>query len=307
MTCLAICPKSRTLFTGSWDKTIYAVPIDSGGPVKKLQGHADFLKCLLVTSLNQSPILISGSADATIIIWDLSAQNFGKQLHKLKGHTKALSDLTLDPHSIPPDSTEPSKADFVLFSASSDREIRQWHINRETAYELSSALEKPIRAHETSVYKLHWDSEGDLWTASADKTAKHLVRARDWEADTTIQHPDFVRDVVTFEDLGLVITACRDEEVRVWEISSGKLVCTYSGHFEEVTALVAVGGKKVASVSIDGTLRQWSLDRGDMTKFQEDLAREINGEGAEREKKGGESMLTAEEEAELAELMGDDD
>ena len=248
--------------------------------------------------MNETPILISGSADATIIIWDIAT---GKALHKLKGHTKALSDLSLDPAHSETDS-------LTLFSSSSSPEIRTWSISTEKAFEQSTSLEKPILAHETSVYRINFDSEGDLWTASADKTAKHLVRSRNWESDTTLRHPDFVRDVVVFEELGLVVTACRDEEVRVWEMSSGKLVCTYSGHYEEVTGLVAIGKKKVVSVSIDGTLRQWSLDRKDMVTWQEERAKEaLSGEAAENEKKAGGSMLTAEEEAELAELMSDDD
>ena len=296
------------LFAGSWDKTIYAISTgsDSGSNVQKLQGHTDFVKCLHIALLDNKPVLLSGGADAAIIVWDIFPENFGKQLHKLKGHTKALQDLTVDPLSI--DASDGENASFVLFSASSDREIRRWHISRTTAHE----LEKPILAHETSIYALRWDSDGDLWTASADKTVKHLVRSRDWAADTILPHPDFVRDVLPIEHLGLVVTACRDEEVRVWDMASGDLVCTYTGHFEEVTGLIASSNSNfrgVVSASIDGTVRKWSLDRAEMKRFQEELARAENGddEGAAADKaKAGASMLTAEEEAELAELMDDD-
>lgn len=270
------------------------------GPLK---GHTDFVKCILATSLDGKPILLSGSADATIIVWDVSS---GTAIHKLKGHVKALQDLAIDPLSLPEGSADPQDS-FTLFSASSDREIRRWHISRDSAYEAPESLEKPILAHETSIYKLRFDSEGDIWTASADKTAKHLVRTRDWEADTMLQHPDFVRDVVVSEHAGLVVTACRDEEVRVWDASSGDLVCTYSGHYEEVTGLAILGGLKVVSVSIDGTVRQWSLERKGMAKYLEDLKGEKTDDNVKEvsAKKG--SVLTAEEEAELAELMDDED
>lgn len=299
MTCLAICPLTETLFTGSWDKTIYCIPLEKPSDVRKLVGHSDFIKTLLSASLSGRPVLISGGADANIIVWDTAT---GKQLHKLKGHTKSLQHLSIDPLSIESDS-------FTLFSASSDREIRRWHISLESAHELSESLSDPIRPHETSIYALHWDADGSgLWTASADFTAKYLVRDRNWEADTVLQHPDFVRDVLPFEDLGLVVTACRDEEVRVWEIASGKCVCTYSGHFEEVTALVpAVGRRGVVSVSIDGTVRQWSLERGEMAKYVEDREQEMNGMVKDSGEVKQQGMLTAEEEAELAELMDDDD
>lgn len=105
------------------------------------------------------------------------------------------------------------------------------------------------------------------------------------------------------------MTACRDEGVRVWDASSGKLIVDYEGHFEEVMALVAGRkGREVVSAGIDGTVRRWGLSREGMREFAEERERERSGVvKEEEEKKGKEGMLTAEEEAELAELMGSDD
>lgn len=217
-----------------------------------------------------------------------------------------MQNLAIDPLSLPSGSSQP-RDDFVLFSASSDREIRRWHISLARAHELPESIEKPLRPHETSIWALRFDSEGDLWTASADKTAKHLVRERGWAVDTTLQHGDFVDDVLPVEDLGLVVTACRDENVRVWDAGSGECVCVYEGHFEEVTGLARVGRSSVVSVSIDATVRRWSLEKAEMRKFGEERAKEARGEGGEGPAGGkGKPALTAEEEDELAELMGDD-
>lgn len=79
---------------------------------------------------------------------------------------------------------------------------------------------------------------------------------------------------------------------------------TFSGHFEEVTGLVLVGST-VVSVGIDATIRQWSL-RPDELQQAVDLAKKSAEEEEEKEAPNAESLLTAEEEAELAELMGDD-
>jgi hypothetical protein len=83
------------------------------------------------------------------------------------------------------------------------------------------------------------------------------------------------------------------------------LVHVYEGHFDEVTGVVVdeEGGRAV-SVSIDGTVRSWGLKPQDIQKAKDDAEKEAKGEVEVVEKK---SMLTAEEEAELAELMGDDD
>jgi hypothetical protein len=60
------------------------------------------------------------------------------------------------------------------------------------------------------------------------------------------------------------------------------------------------------SVSIDGTVRRWGLRKQDMNQYEEEVKKVMNGEVEDGAKKG-EGMLTAEEEAELAELMDDSD
>lgn len=82
---------------------------------------------------------------------------------------------------------------------------------------------------------------------------------------------------------------------------TGELHHTFSGHYEEVTGLVLVGST-VVSVSIDGTVRQWSLQPSELQK-----AVELAKKGpVDEEKQNTETALTEEEERELAELMGDD-
>lgn len=259
-------------------------------------------------------MLVSGSADASIIVWDVST---GKKLHVLKGHARGILDLALDPVSV---ATGASVHEVVLFSADSTREIRQWHISLSAA---SQVAVEPILAHETSVNRLRFEDatvtdgevEADLWTASSDKTAMHLVRARDWKADTVLVHPDFVRDVIVDVRGGWVVTACRDEEVRVWDAATGELACVYSGHYDEVTGLALLGPEdgsagqpsRVVSVSIDGTVRVWVLDANEMKKAREEAERLAIGIVPAEEEKADVNKLTAEEEAELAELMDEDD
>ncbi|KAH0285588.1 WD domain-containing protein [Aureobasidium namibiae CBS 147.97] len=300
------------LFAACWDKTIHSWNLKTRRPLRRYTGHSDFVKCVLATELSGISVLLSGSADSSIIVWNVET---GKKLHTLKGHARAVLHLTLDPAAT-------TKDELCLFSADTVRDIRSWKITLDSASEL---LATPLRPHETSVNRLRFedslvvdaqdaDVDADLWTASSDKTAQRLVRSRNWETDTTLAHPDFVRDIVIDQQAGWVITACRDEEVRVWNSSSGELACVFSGHFNEVTGLAlmppAQGSRasRVVSVSIDGTLRVWTLDPAGMKKAQEEYERQQNGIEVEKEPEvKKESMLTAEEEAELAELMDSDD
>jgi WD40 repeat protein len=315
--------QQRKIFAGCWDKSIYSwtLILDAVGQIKSVskrstfRGHTDFIKALQCSTIANSDILISASADATINVWNAST---GAKLHTLKGHSRGVQALAIDPLR--------SNADIItIFSGDSNQEIRCWTITASEAKEVPTNQKdeatvtpgetiSPLLVHETSIYALRFerssDSDFDLWTASADKTAKCLSRHRNFTPDTVFRHPDFVRDVVIDEASGYVITACRDEEVRVWEKSDGKLYHTFSGHFEEVTGLSIVESQKkgrwLVSVSIDGTVRRWNLARAELAKAKEEAE---NGEEAKQitEEKPKTSLLTEEEERELAELMDDDD
>jgi WD40 repeat protein len=222
---------------------------------------------------------------------------------------RAVQFLAIDP-------LESTADELVLVSSSSDPEIRRWRISLDSASQIfdektgskSSQADPPsraIREHETSVYKLFFDSdEGDLWTASADGTAKCLSRARNWAPEETIEHGDYVRAVVVTTDW--IVTAGRDEDVKVWDRTTGKLFHVYDGHFEEVTGLVLMDNcRKVVSVSIDGTLRTWPLGRNELEKVKVERDERVRGVVKEALVTKT-SLMTAEEEAELAELMDDD-
>lgn len=284
------------MYAGCWDKSVWSWTLSTRKLAKRFQGHSDFVKAVLPFTLQDKEIMVSASADASIIVWDAAT---GSKLHTIKGHTRGILALTLDVAEY-----EPRNDTAVVFSAGSDREIRRWQIGFGSAAEVEPS---PIIAHETSIDAVHFDSDGDIWTASADKTAKCLSRGRNWEEDSSFEHPDFVRDVAVDEDGGWAVTACRDEEIRVWEKGSGKLHHVFSGHFEEVTGLVLLPSQRLVSVSIDATVRQWSLKAHELAAAVKEAEDEQQGKMKEKEPEEKGSLMTLEEEAELAELLDDSD
>ncbi|PGH12200.1 hypothetical protein AJ80_06820 [Polytolypa hystricis UAMH7299] len=294
LTSICFSVDGATVFAGCWDKTIWSWDVASRKLKRQYKGHTDFVKVVIYANIGHDDLLISGSADSEVIVWNISD---GNRLHVFKDHSRGIQDLSLDPMSL---DIEPSH--ITIFSAGSDRSIHQFHFPQSPD---GQSNPEPILEHETSVYKLFFDADGDLWTASADKSAKCLSRERKWNTEMTLEHPDFVRDILVHEARGWVVTACRDEEVRVWNRATGELYHTYSGHFEEVTGLLLLHNT-IVSISIDSTVRQWSLDP---TKLQLAKAEaEAEAEGVEQEKEvdhGQEPLLTEEEERELAELMED--
>ncbi|MCJ1363959.1 hypothetical protein MMC16_003068 [Acarospora aff. strigata] len=294
VTSVALSPDGKIVFAACWDKLIWSWDVATRQPLQKYAGHSDFVKTIICARVVNSDILVSGSADASIIVWDISTR---AKLHTLKGHNGALQDLVIDPTTY-----SPATPSSTIFSGGSDREIRRWTVSRERSIEAEQT--QPILEHETSVYKLFFDGDDDLWTASADGTAKCLSRERDWKSDTVLTHPDFVRDVVVDDRGGWVVTGCRDEEVRVWNRATGALHHTFSGHFEEVTGLLLVN-QTVISVSIDATIRKWSLKPQDLNKAKVEAEEAKSGVAEEIMEPAKPSLMTAEEEEELADLMDD--
>ena len=241
------------------------------------------------------------------MVWDTDT---GKRLHTLRDNMDnmmAVQSLAVDP-------VASTALELVVLSSSSDPKIRRWKISLDSAEQMLESTDAEdandaIQEHETSVYSLWFDindEEADLYTASADGTAKCLSRSKKWATDETYEHGDYVRAVVATEDW--VITAGRNEDVKVWDRNSGKLWHIYDGHFEEVTGLVILeGGKKVVSVSIDGTVRTWSLTKEDLVKAQQEKGEREKGIKKEVPVEEKKSLMTAEEEAELADLMDDSD
>lgn len=323
LTSLALSTSSRTLLAGCWDKAIWSWDVTSRAPRRKYLGHSDFVKAVVcvrapwasATDVDSDvdDLLITGGADASIIVWRAAT---AEKLHVLKGHARGILSLQLSPEPMLSGVTGEVRAGIELYSAGSDPEMRRWSITSTGAHEL---VEGAIHIHETSINAIRFHVPADavelqdveLWTASADKTAQCLTPSSSgrWESQTTLPHPDFVRDLVVVPNEGLVVTACRDENVRVWDAATGRCLHTFEGHYEEVTGLAAIGATGVVSVGIDGTIRRWSVTRADVLRAAEEAKKteKQKREEEERSRQGGvQSLLTAEEEAELAALMEDD-
>ncbi|KAF2858638.1 WD40 repeat-like protein [Piedraia hortae CBS 480.64] len=292
MTCLAIGP-SNEIYAGCWDGNIYSTTttqiLTTQTATKVSQ---EFVKTLLLLTCDKIQILLSGSADGNITIFTLE-NGTPTQRGKTNLNKGSLQALAVDPLS---PTVEP-----IIFAATSSPTISMLKLKLSQmggGYTLSSCGE--FTPHETSIYAVFFTDEGDVWTASADKTAKLLLREEGWRADLSLPHPDFVRDIVVASAAGVVVTGCRDEHVRIWDQGSGALLGVYKGHYEEITSLfVTERGDEVVSGSIDGTVRTWSLDRGKVAvTMKEDIPPSAVAVGGVE--------TTAEEDAELAALLEDD-
>lgn len=90
---------------------------------------------------------------------------------------------------------------------------------------------------------------------------------------------------------------------------TGELHHVYSGHFDEITGVVLVVApgqqqNMAVTVGLDGTIRRWSLHPAKLEDARRKMAQEAeNGGDGEEEGEEKGTLMTEEEERELAELM----
>jgi WD40 repeat protein len=308
-------PRERTLVAGSWDKNVWSWDIETRQPGYRFAGHSDFVKAVTCTKIGGKDVLISGGADQKIMIWDMAN---GNRLHVLQDSVTAM----LAVQSIAVDPILSTEGEAVIVTAGSDPFLRRWKVRLDGWEQLVDTMpgapnveRRSVKVHESGVYKVLFDlsaGEVDLWTASADGSSKCLSRGKGFSVEDNFDHGGHVRAVVVTDMW--VVTAGRDEDVKIWDRASGKLYCSLEGHYDEVTDLVLLDAghgsqERLASVSIDGTVRTWPLDKAGVDAAVEEQ-REAGTKAAGNEdyqRRGkSEKMLTAEEEAELAELLDED-
>eukprot|EP00741_Cyanophora_paradoxa_P010908 tig00020553_g10546.t1 len=69
---VALCPRGHLLATGSADSAVRLWDPRTGAKQAKLKGHADAVRCLLMSA--DGSTVVSGSADGTFRVWDVGQQ-----------------------------------------------------------------------------------------------------------------------------------------------------------------------------------------------------------------------------------------
>jgi F-box/WD-40 domain protein MET30 len=218
--------------------------------LKTLKGHTDGVMCLQYhTTLTNPhyPVLITGSYDRTVRIWNLDT---GEVVRVLRGHTRAVRALQFD--------------QMVLFTGSADGTVRMWNWRKGecmrvfeghsdgvlalnyNGYLLASgsndntiivrnfrsSTQFTLRGHEDCVSSvLIWDgktSPGDLDPTMTTTTFTQALKPR------TRASPDPQPDL----DVGTMLFSASDDcTIKLWDLATHECIRTFSGHRGQVQSL----------------------------------------------------------------------
>jgi len=187
-----------------------------------------------ITALRFHPLyslLVSGSQDATIKVWDFETGEFERTL---KGHTNGVQSLDFD------------HGGKLLVSSSADTTIRLWDFQ---TYECI----KTMHGHDHSVSCVRFLPSGDqIASASRDKSIRFWETSTGYCTKIWNGHEDWIRSIDITEDGSMVVSGSHDKTVRLWDVRKGECVQIMKEHSHHVEC-VAFSPATLASIdSPDG-------------------------------------------------------
>ena len=195
---------------------------------RTLTGHTDGVMCLQFhESLSHPsfPVLISGSYDRTVRVWNMET---GEQLHCLKGHRLAVRALQFD--------------EVKLITGSMDCTLRVWDWRRGKCI-------KTLTGHTEGVVCLNYDSNV-LASGSVDSTIK-IWNLRTGRSFVLRGHSDWVNSVQLWSSNSKSSEPPADTGFFGPNSPSG---CTFNCNYQ------IDPGKMLFSASDDGTIKLWDLN-----------------------------------------------
>jgi hypothetical protein len=215
----------------------------------------EWVKCLAISPDGQT--LVGGSNNKTIKIWDLST---GQELRTITGHSDNVKCLAISPDG------------QTLVSGSSDKRTKIW--------ELSTGLAlRTLTGHSGSVVSLTISPDGQtLVSGSEDCTIKiwELSTGRELLTLTGNYNPvvslTISPDGQTLVSAGFnkwSLSSDRDQKIiNIWELSTGKLLRTLTGHSEKERSswrepnrhlAISPDGQTLVSCD-DGEIKIWRVE-----------------------------------------------
>ncbi|KAL2815838.1 nuclear distribution protein nudF [Aspergillus cavernicola] len=125
-------------------------------------------------------------------------------------------------------------------------------------------LERTLKGHTKTIRGIDYGGTGDnvlLASCSSDMSIKLWKPADDYKNIRTLQGHGHIVSAVRFMSSGnLLISASRDTDIRVWDVSTGYCVKTIDGHTGWVRDIcLSYDGKFLLSSGHDMTARLWDI------------------------------------------------
>jgi WD40 repeat protein len=243
---------------GQWvfgtDFSILLWDLESGKVVRKLEGHSREVRSVVFSPDGKQAL--SAGWDKEPRLWDLET---GKEIRRFEGHADGVRRAVFSPDG------------RRALSAGKDGTVRLWEV----------ATGKEVRrfeGHAADVMAVAFTPDGRRALSGG---ADMMVRLWDLETGKEVRrfegHSTVIWSVAVAPDGRRALSAggCRprgngfyvpagvDQEVRLWDVETGKEIYGLEGHTSSVMSVLFLpGGRRALSGGSDKTVRLWSVAGG---------------------------------------------
>jgi DNA-binding beta-propeller fold protein YncE len=256
-------------------------------------GHTGKISSVAITPDGQ--ILVSGSTDKTIKVWNL---NTGKVIRTLKDDLGEVSSVAVssDGNFLAVGSCEHPRSNVKVWHLSTgkllhkllghqkpvnfvvispDGEILASGSNKIKIWNLQKGDRICTLWHSSAVHGAAISPDGKILASASSDQKIRLWNPRTGEPLRTLNgHGGEVYSVAISPDGQLLFSGSADKTIKIWELESGKMLHTFTGHADEVKSVaVSPDGQLLFSGSADKTIKIWCL-------YTRELLRTLNGHTA---------------------------
>lgn len=204
-----------------------------GGSVQCVRGHVNYVRQII--QLN-AQYIASSSADKTIKIWDLEANEC---IATLEGHTDEVGWLI-------------RLSEQLIASCSDDETVKVWDVRTgicipSSISNLPGAWGGIVKLNNDTVAIAFVDNSIQVWSLNSNHCVARLTG-----------HTKFIQQVIKLDD-HCIASCSEDKTIKIWNLDNQSCIATLEGHIGTVCDIVKLEGNRIASCSNDSSIKIWDL------------------------------------------------
>ncbi|KAG0255238.1 hypothetical protein BGZ95_005817, partial [Linnemannia exigua] len=237
-TCAAFSANSQQIVYGMSRGKVQLWNIVSKDAVMEMAGHTSWIRSVAFSPCGKQ--LASASDDKTVRLWNSET---GECMFILEGHTAAVDDIAF--------STDGKR---LVSGSGKDGTIRVW--DPETGEPIDCW--KITRSEDST---LAFSADGQWAAVSLQDGRIQITNAVTGEPGAVLNNGTIAKCIAFSSNGQWIVTSSKDNTVRLWDISSGLLISSFSGHTHRIiTCTFSPNCSHIVSTDYEGYVRLWEVD-----------------------------------------------